>query len=108
LLEEHRHLHGHRPTTIEGDWSLRLVGGGLALTAGAIALVAITGLHADIGPVSLVGVSALIGLVSVIAGGVFAIVALLRRNERSVFVLATLPVSTLALFLVVGELAVPH
>lgn len=104
----HRHFHDHRPTTSEGDWSLRLVGGGLALTAAIIALVAVTGLRADIGPVSLFGVSALIGLASVIAGGVFAIVAVLRRNERSAFVLATLPVSTLALFLVVGELAVPH
>jgi hypothetical protein len=31
-----------------------------------------------------------------------------RRAERSVFVLATLPVSAMALFLIVGELAVPH
>ena len=57
-------------------------------------------------PVSLLGV--LGGLATVIVGGAFATVAIIRRDERSVFVLATLGVWELALFLVVGELAFPH
>ena len=57
-------------------------------------------------PVSLFGV--LGGLATVIVGGAFAAVAIIRRDERSVFVLATLGVWELALFLVVGELAFPH
>ena len=57
-------------------------------------------------PVSLFGV--LGGLATVIVGGAFATVAIIRRGERSVFVLATLAVWALALFLVVGELAFPH
>ena len=58
-------------------------------------------------PVSLFGVLAR-GLATVIVGGAFATVAIIRRDERSVFVLATLGVWELALFLVVGELAFPH
>jgi cell division protein FtsN len=57
-------------------------------------------------PASLFGV--LGGLATVIVGGAFATVAIIRRDERSVFVLATLGVWELALFLVVGELAFPH
>ena len=71
--------------------------------------IALTGIHGDVGPVTLLGIVAFIGLLSTIAGGVFAIVAITRRGERSILVLATLPVWLLAVLLVAGELVqVPH
>jgi hypothetical protein len=71
-------------------------------------LLSLAGLRLDVGPVALVGVLALAGLSSIIVGGVFAVLAIVRRGERSVFVLATLLPCAMATFLVIGELAVPH
>ncbi|HEY6961690.1 MAG TPA: hypothetical protein VI408_07360 [Gaiellaceae bacterium] len=75
---------------------------------GVATFVAVTGIHADIGPVSALGLAAFAGLLSMIVGGVLAVVSMLRRHERSIYVLASVPLSALALFIVVGELAVPH
>jgi hypothetical protein len=108
LIREGRRFHHQRPATNEGTWSLRLVGGGFALVSLLVLLIGLTDVHADVGPVSLFGVLALGGLATVIVGGAFATVAIIRRGERSVFVLATLAVWALALFLIVGELAFPH
>ena len=107
-IREGWRFHHQRPATSEGTWSLRLVSGGFMLVALLVLLAGLTGVHADVGPVSLLGVFALAGLAFVIVGGAFAIVAIVRRGERSVFVLATLPVWALAVFLVVGELAFSH
>lgn len=102
------HFHDEPAATRMGTWSIRLVGGGLAVTTVLVVLVAATDVRADVGPVSLVGLLAFCGLVTVIAGGVLALVALLRGGERSVYVLATLPLWVFALFLVIGELAASH
>jgi hypothetical protein len=97
-----RHAFGfRRPTTTEGRLSLRLVVGGLLLVPLAAAIVAATDVHG-------VGAAALAGLLSIVVGGVFAIVAVTRRGERSSFVLATLLVWAVAAFLLIGELAFPH
>ena len=67
-------------------------GGGFVLVALLILVIDLTGVHADVGPVSLFGLLSLVGLISIIIGGVFAILAIVRSAERSVLVLATLPV----------------
>ena len=97
-------FHRGRPTTDPGASALRLVGGGLAFVVLVVAFVAVTDVHADIGPLSLLGLAAFAGLLTVVVGGVYALLALVGRGERSVLVLATLPVWALALALVVVEL----
>jgi len=98
-----------RPSTREGTWALRLVIGGFAVTVLVAAFIGVTEIHGDVGPVSLLGSVGFLGLLVTVVGGVFAIVALTRRGERSAFVLATLPVWVLAVVLVAVELAqVPH
>ena len=47
---------------------------------------------------------AIIGLLTVVVGGVFAITAIFRRGERSVLVLATLPVSVFALLVLLAQI----
>jgi hypothetical protein len=98
-------FHRRRPSTSEGIWALRLVIGGFWLTVLVALFIALTGIHGDVGPVTLLGIVAFIGLLSTIAGGIFAIVAITRRGEGSILVLATLPVWVVAVVLVVGELA---
>lgn len=97
-------FHRGRPTTDAGASALRLVGGGLAFVVLVVTFVAVTDVHADIGPLSLLGLAAFAGLLTVVVGGVYALLALVGRGERSVLVLATLPVGALALVLVVVEL----
>lgn len=92
------------PSTREGTRSLRLIAGGVAVVLVLALFSASTDIHAMVGPVSLLGVGALIGLLLVIAGGALALAAIIRQGERSIFVLATLPIWVLAVFLVVGEL----
>jgi hypothetical protein len=43
-------------------------------------------------------------LLTVVAGACFALTAIFRRGERSVFVLATLPVSVFALLVVLAQI----
>lgn len=99
---------GRRPSTSEGTRSLRLIAGGVAVVLVAVLFIALTGIHAMVGPVSLLGVGALIGLLLVITGGALALAAIIRYGERSIFVLATLPIWVLAVFLVVSELFLSH
>ena len=102
------HFHRQRPTTSAGAWSVRLVAGGLAVVILLVLFMAVTDVRVEVGPVSLLGVTAFGGLLAVIAGGVFATLSIFRRAERSIFVVASLPVWAIAIFLVVVELAVPH
>src|ERR1700675_5059015 len=83
---------GRRPSTREGTRSLRLIAGRVALVLVVVLFIALTGIHAMVGPVSLLGVGALIGLLLVITGGALALAAIIRYGERSIFVLATLPI----------------
>jgi len=77
--------------------------------AGLAALfIAVTGIHAVVGPVSLLGFVAFIGLLSIFAGGLFGIVAVTRRGERSLLVFAAFPVWAFAVFLLIVELAFQH
>jgi hypothetical protein len=92
-----------RPASHEARLALRLVASGLVLAALAIVLSAATGLDASVGPLHLLGLLALIGLLTVSAGGVFAFTAIFRRGERSILVLATLPVSVFALLAVLAQ-----
>lgn len=108
VIEHGWRFHRRRPSSRAGTWSVRLVGGGLAFVVVVALFVALIGIHADVGPVSLLGVAAFAGLVTVIVGGVLAILAILRRSERSIVVLVTIPIWAIAVFVVVGELAVPH
>jgi hypothetical protein len=102
------HVHRQRPTTSAGAWSVRLVDGGLAVVIFLVLFMAVTVVRVEVGPVSLLGLTAFGGLLVVIAGGVFAIRSIFRSGERSIFVVATLPVWVIAILLVVGELAVSH
>lgn len=71
----------------------------------AITFIAATGIHAWVGPLSLVALLGLVGFLSVAAGGVFAIVAVVRRGERSALILATVPLSLAALLVVIAQVA---
>jgi hypothetical protein len=108
LIGPGRHFHRQPPATREGTWSLRLIGGGAALTVLAAGVIAVTGFRAEVGPLSLLGAAGLAGVLGVVAGGVLSIVAIARRGERSVYVLAPLPVWLFAAFLLVGELTTSH
>ena len=96
-------MEGDRPEH-ERRLALRLVASGLAFAGVAVAFIAATGLHASVGPVSLLGLAALVGLLTVVAGGVVAVVAIVGRGERSALVFATVPVSVLALLVVLAEI----
>lgn len=90
-----------RPSTRDGAWSLRLVIAGLVLVPGSATVVAMTEVH-------VLGAVALLGVLSIVVGGGLAMRAIVRRGERSAFVLATLVPWAPAAFLLVGELAFPH
>ena len=88
--------------------ALRVLKQSILLLLLVVTFIALTGIHAGVGPVSLLGVVGFIGLLSIVAGGGFAIVAIIRRRERSILVLATLPVWVLAVVLLVVELTLHH
>ena len=87
--------------TAIGRWALRLELGGLLAVALSVAIVALTEAHA-------VGVVAFLGLLTMIGGGGCAVLAVIRDHDRSRLVAAALLPALPALFLVIGELAVPH
>ena len=99
-------FHRGRPTTDAGATALRLVGGGLVFVVLVVAFVAVTDIHAEIGPLSLLGLAAFAGLLTIVVGGLYALLALVGRGERSVLVLATLPMCALALVVLAVELLV--
>lgn len=92
------------PVTAEGRWSLRLVAAGIVLVAIGRVTFALTGTQALAGPVPLHGVVALVGVLAILQGGILALVAIARRGERSIFVLATLPVWLIPVVFVVADL----
>lgn len=102
--DQHAARPDRRPASHEARLAQRLVASGLVLAALVIVFIAATGLHAWVGPLSLLGLLALIGFLIVIAGGVFAIIAVIRRGERSVLIFATLLVSVFALFVVLAQI----
>ncbi len=91
------------PASREARLALRLVASGLVIAALAI-VCTVSGLKASVGPVAVLGLLALIGLLTVVAGGVFAMIAIFRRGDRSALVLATLPVSVFALLVVLAQI----
>ena len=92
-----------RAASREGKLALRLVAGGLALAVLCILLNA--GLDVSIGRLHPVAALAFLGLLAVVAGGVFAMIAITQRGERSTWVFATVPVWLFALLWVVLEVA---
>ena len=90
-----------RPSTREGAWSLRLVIAGLVLVPISATFVALTEVH-------VLGAVALLGVLSIVVGGAVAMSAIIRRGERSAFVLSTILPWTAAAFLLIGERAFPH
>jgi hypothetical protein len=101
--DQHSARPDRRPASHEARLALRLVASGFVIAALAIVCTA-TGLQASVGPVSLLGLLALIGLLIVIAGGVFATIAIFRRGDRSFLLFATLPVSVFALLVVLAQI----
>lgn len=101
--DQHSARPDRRPASHEARLALRLVASGLVIAVLSIVLTA-AGLQASVGPVSVLGMMAIIGLLTVVAGGVFAITAIFRRGERSVLVLATLPVSVFALLVLLAQI----
>jgi len=91
-----------RPSTAEGRRALWLVAGGLALIPFAALLVQVIHLPSALGALGA------LGMLAIAVGGVFAVVALVRRGERSIFVFVTALAGLLAVFFVIGELAFPH
>jgi len=89
------------PSTTEGRRAFWIVLAGLAL-------LPVAGLLSRAFDVSELGVVGLLGIVAILAGGVLALVAVVRRGERSIVVLATLPVWLFWVVFVIGELAQPH
>ena len=91
-----------RPSTSEGRRALWLVVGGLALQPVTALLVRILSLPSAVGALSA------LGLLAMIVGGAFATIAVARHGERSILVLATLPLSLFLVFFVIAEFAFPH
>ena len=90
-------------TSKEGGLALLLVGGGLAFAVLCILLNA--WLDVSIGRLHVIAALALVGLLTVVAGGVLAAIAIARHGERSIWVYATVPVWLFALLSVVLEVA---
>ena len=88
-----------RPETREGRRAVLLAAGGLAVIPLTALLVRVA--HAP----SAVGILGLLGLLTVVAGGAYAIAAIVRLRERSILVFATLLVGLFATFFVIGEIA---
>jgi hypothetical protein len=74
---------------------------GLVLVPISATFVALTEVH-------VLGAVALLGVLSIVVGGAVAMSAIIRRGERSAFVLSTILPWTAAAFLLIGELAFPH
>ena len=91
----------HRPTTLCGRRSVELMLGGLG-----IVLIA-TGVGQLFEGAAAPGISGAVGLLVVVAGGCTAVVALIRRHERSWLVYAAVLPALLVLWLVIGEFAAP-
>jgi hypothetical protein len=92
--------------TSKGKFALRLVKGGLAFTVLCIMLnmgLDAAGLEASIGPLHVIAALALVGMLAVVAGGVFAMIAILKQGERSSWVLATVVLSVFALLVVITQ-----
>jgi hypothetical protein len=87
-----------RPATRAGRRAVWIVAGGVALIVLAAAVVRIV-FHEITGPVSLVGVAA------ILVGGVLGAVAVARRRERSILVYAAVGLWVLLVLFVIGELA---
>jgi len=90
-----------RAASKEGRLALRLVADGFAFTVLCILLNAVV--DVSIGRLHVIAALVLAGLLTVVAGGVFAMIAIVRDGERSHWVYATLPVSLFALLCVVLE-----
>jgi hypothetical protein len=97
----HRPSSVARPATRDGCRALWLVAGGLAALPVAGALARSTGIAA-------LGVIGAAGVLAILAGGALALIAVFRRGERSILVLATLPLWLFWIVFVIGELAGPH
>jgi hypothetical protein len=97
----HRPSFAVRPATWEGRRALWVVVGGLAA-------VPVAGLLARATGISALGVIGAAGVLAILGGGVLALVAVVRRGERSVLVLATLPLWLFWIAFAIGELADPH
>jgi hypothetical protein len=97
----HRPSLAVRPATREGRRALWLVAGGLAALPVAGMLARTTGISA-------MGVVGAAGVLAILAGGVLTLIAVVRRGERSVLVLATLPLWLFWIVFAIGELADPH
>jgi len=81
--------------------ALRLVAGGLAFAVVCILINA--WLDVSIGRLHVIAALAFVGLLAAVAGGVFALIAIARRGERSTMVLCALAVSLLALLVIVAQ-----
>jgi len=103
LLKSAAVRRGH-PVTNEGRWSVRLVASGIVLIALARLGFALSGIQASVGPLPLHGMVALVGILAVLQGGILAIIAILRRKERSVYVFATLPLWAIPVVFVLADL----
>lgn len=95
---------GRRPLSREGRRGIELAAGGLASTALCILVEAV--LDVSLGRLHVIAALALVGLLAVAVGGVFAAIAIVEHRERSPWVLGVVPLSLLALLVVVSELAV--
>ena len=80
----------------------------LWIVAGGLALVLLTALLVRVVGVWFAGPLSLLGLLAVVVGGVFGIVAIVRRGERSILVFAALAVWLFWVLFLIGELVQPH
>ena len=62
-------------------------------------------LDVSIGRLHVIAALAFVGLLAAVAGGVFALIAIARRGERSTWVLGRLVVSLFALLVIVAQVA---
>lgn len=83
--------------------AVRLVSGGLLLAVAAM-LFSFTGLNASVGRIQFPGVVAFLGLLAVIAGGAVGVIAIVRRDERSASIFATVGLAALALLIVLAQI----
>jgi len=93
------------PQTETGRSGVRLVVRGLVVAAVMVTVIATTGWHASVGPLSIFGLISLLGLAAAACGGLIAAVAVVRNGERSAVALVAVTLAVLALLVVISEVA---
>lgn len=108
MSEKQRPAFWQRPTTRLGWWAVGLALGWVVLNLATSAIVAIRSrMPATTENASMINFGLIMLLVG-LAAGIVALIALLRKHERSCLVWASLLPGLMTIVLLIGEFAIPH